>query len=125
MEISLDSGSTDHEIADLSWKKNLERLVINPNSGKTKVEGAGEVEFLPKNKPGGMREHLQKSNLCSRLLIKLDIGIHRCEQWQFSYPRKKEIFLHLEVETKKHVQKKRWETTFFCNLFQKNSCILT
>ena len=64
-----------------------------------------------------MKEHLQKSILCSGLLIKLDIGIHRCEQRQFSYPQKKESFLHLEVETKKHVQKKAMENNFFLQSF--------
>ena len=43
----VDSGSTDHMLTDKTWFKNyqiLDTTVNNPNGGKTKVNGTGDVD---------------------------------------------------------------------------------
>ena len=43
----VDSGSTDHMMIDKTWFKNYQKLKItvnNPEEGKTKFEGTGDVD---------------------------------------------------------------------------------
>ena len=51
-DLVVDSGSTDHIVANKNWFKSLRKLditVTNPDGGNTKVKGIGEVEVLAKD----------------------------------------------------------------------------
>ena len=46
-DLVVDSGNTDHMMIDKTWFKiyqKLETIVNNPDGGKTKVEGIGDVD---------------------------------------------------------------------------------
>ena len=46
-DLVVDSGSTDHMMIDKTWFKNYQKLettVNNPDGGKTKVEGIGDID---------------------------------------------------------------------------------
>ena len=54
-DLVVDSGSTDHIMIDRTWFKNYQKLettVNNPDGGKTKVEGIGDVEIEARDSRG-------------------------------------------------------------------------
>ena len=54
-DLVVDSGSTDHEIVNKNWFKNMKPIdttVTNPDGGDTKFLGIGEVEILAKDVNG-------------------------------------------------------------------------
>ena len=51
----MNSGSTDHMMIDKNWfqiYQKLETTVSNPDGGKTKVEGIGDVDVEARNTKG-------------------------------------------------------------------------
>ena len=54
-DLLVDSGSTDHMMIDKTWFKNYQKVettVNNPDGGKTKVEGIGDVDVEARNTKG-------------------------------------------------------------------------
>ena len=54
-DLVVDSGSTDHMMIDKTWFKNYQKLettVNNPDGGKTKVEGIGDVDVEARDSKG-------------------------------------------------------------------------
>ena len=54
-DLVVDSGSTDHMMIDKTWFKNYQKLettVNNPDGGKTKVEGIGDVDVEARDTKG-------------------------------------------------------------------------